>query len=316
LIGDGNRFSEKIMRKQNAPKILCAGIAVQDIVMRVENFPAPGTKVAASDFVITGGGCAANAAVAIARLQGRVAFAGPLGGANDAVSERIVADLTAEGVDCSGAVRVDGGTASVSLILLDAQGEKTIATRRGVKLGQVLPADADRLVADADAVLVDNRFPEFVTAVCQAARQRKIPVVIDLDQATRVDDPLFALGTHVISSAEALHGITGLAEHGAALKQLAEHVGGFLAVTDGPNGIYWLEDRQLRHMPAFAVTAIDSLGAGDAFHGAFTLALAEDRDLAAAMRFASAAAALKCTKFGGASSAPYRDEVEAFLKTV
>ena len=79
---------------------------------------------------------------------------------------------------------------------------------------------------------------------------------------------------------------------------------GFLAVTDGPNGVYWLENGALRHMPAFAVKAIDSLGAGDAFHGAFTLALAEGRDLAGALRFASAAAALKCTHFGGAAGSP------------
>jgi sugar/nucleoside kinase (ribokinase family) len=303
------------LAERASPKILCAGIAVQDIVMRVESFPAPGTKVPASDFIITGGGCAANAAMAIARLNARVAFAGPLGDSNDAVSERVVADLAAEGIDCNGAVRVPGGTASVSLILLDARGEKTIATRRGGKLASVLPADADRLVADADAVLVDNRFPDFVTAVCQAARKRGIPVVIDLDQATRLDDPLFKLGTHVIASAEALHGITGLTDYGAALKRLAEHTGAFLAVTDGPNGIYWLEAGNVRHMAAFGVTAIDSLGAGDAFHGAFTLALAEGRDLQSAMRFASAVAALKCTKFGGASGAPTRQEVEAFLQS-
>src|SRR5262249_1082293 len=104
--------------------------------MRVENFPGPGTTLAPTDFIITGGGCAANAAVAIARLKGRVAFAGPLGGAADAVSNRILSDLSNEGIDCTGAVRVDGGTASVSLILLDASGEKTIATRRGVNLGR------------------------------------------------------------------------------------------------------------------------------------------------------------------------------------
>jgi sugar/nucleoside kinase (ribokinase family) len=299
---------------RQAPKILCSGIAVQDIVMRVESFPVPGAKVPASEFVITGGGCAANAAVAIARLGGRVAFAGPLGGGNDPVSNRIVADLNAEGIDCSGTVRVDGGTASVSLILLDAEGEKTIATRRGGHLGHVLPADAGKLVADADAVLVDNRFPEFVAAVCRAAHARKIPVVIDLDQATKLDDPLLALGSHVVSSAEALRGTTGLVDYGAGLKRLAEHVSGFLAITDGPNGIYWLEQGSLRHLPAFKVKAIDSLGAGDAFHGAFTLALAEGRDLINAMRFASATAALKCTKFGGASGAPQRAEVEEFLK--
>jgi sugar/nucleoside kinase (ribokinase family) len=300
-------------RAPNVPKILCAGIAVQDIVMRVENFPAPGTKVAASEFIITGGGCAANAAVAVARLKGRVAFAGPLGGTDDAVSNRILADLGNENVDCTGAVRVDGGTASVSLILLDASGEKTIATRRGVNLGRALPKDAAALVADVDAVLVDNRFPEFVTAVCRAARQRKIPVVIDLDQATDVSDPLLALGTHVVSSSEALFGTTGLKEYGAALKKLAGHLSGFLAITDGPHGVYWLEGGEVRHLPAFKVKVIDSLGAGDAFHGGFTLALAEGRALPDIMRFASATAALKCTKFGGAAGAPTRAEVETFL---
>jgi sugar/nucleoside kinase (ribokinase family) len=293
---------------------LCAGIAVQDIVMRVENFPAPGTKVHASEFIITGGGCAANAAVSIARLGGRAAFAGPLGGGGDDISNRIIADLEAEGIDCSGAVRVDSGTASVSLILLDAVGEKTIATRRGVNLSKTLPADAAKLVADADAVLIDNRFPEFVTAVCRAAQARKIPVVIDLDLATKPDDPLLALGSHVVASTEALRATTGEADYGAGLNRLAKHLNSFLAVTDGPQGVYWLEQSALKHLPAFEVTAINSLGAGDAFHGAFTLALAEGRALPDILRFASATAALKCTKFGGASASPKRTTVEEFLK--
>ena len=281
--------------------------------MRVQDFPPPGGKAAASEFVITGGGCAANAAVAVARLGARVKFAGPLGGGDDPISSRILDDLAKEGIDCDGVVRVDGGTASVSLILLDAAGEKIIATRRGARLGNTLPVDADALVADADAVLVDNRFAEFVTAVCRAARARKIPVVIDLDLATRPDDPLLALGSHVVASAEALQGTTGLADHGAGLRRLAGHLSGFVAVTDGPNGVYWLDKGALRHMPAFEVTAVDSLGAGDAFHGGFTLALAEGRDLVGALRFAAAAAALKCTHFGGGAGAPTRAEVEAFL---
>ena len=281
--------------------------------MRVQNFPAPGTKVSASEFVITGGGCAANASVTVARLDGRAAFAGPLGGKGDAISNRILSDLEKEGVDCAGVVRVDGGTASVSLILLDATGEKTIATRRGVNLGNVLPNDPASLVADADAVLVDNRFPEFVTAICRAAQARGIPVVIDLDQATKTDDPLLALGTHVVASTEALFGMTGLNDYEEALERLAKHLSGFVAITDGPKGVYWLEDGALRHLPAFRVEAIDSLGAGDAFHAGFALAIAEGRTLPDILRFASATAALKCTKFGGASGAPRRAEVDAFL---
>jgi sulfofructose kinase len=287
---------------------------VQDIVMRVQSFPAPGTKVAASEFIITGGGCAANAAVTIARLDGHVAFAGPLGGSADAVSNRILSDLQKERVDCGGVERVDGGSASVSLILLDAAGEKTIATRRGVKLGDTLPKDAAKLVANAAAVLVDNRFPEFVTAVCRAALARKIPIVIDLDQATKLDDPLLALGTHVVASAEALLGMAGSSDYKEALKALAEHLSGFVAITDGPKGVYWLEGGELRHLPAFKVDVIDSLAAGDAFHGGFTQALVEGGALPDMLRFASATAALKCTKFGGASAAPTRAEVDAFLK--
>jgi len=281
--------------------------------MRVENFPAPGTKAVATDFIVTGGGCAANAALAVARLDGRAAFSGPLGGADDAVSERIVADLAVEGVDCAGVVRVAGATASVSLILIDATGEKSIATRRSRGLGHVLPADAERLVADADAVLVDNRFAEFAIAVCRAARKRDMPVVIDLDQATKPDHLLLQLGTHVIASSEALHGTTGTTDFSAALKSLAAHNAGLLAVTDGANGVCWLDGGRLRQMPAFAVTAIDTLGAGDVFHAGFTLALAEGRALTDALRFASAAAALKCTRFGGAAAAGRRAEVDAFL---
>ena len=306
-------MAERAANKKG-PAILCSGIAVQDIVMRVKTFPAPGTKVAASDFIITGGGCAANAAVTCARLGARVQFAGPLGGSGDETSNRIVADLNAEGIDCGGVVRVAGGAASVSLILLDALGEKTIATRRGIRLGGAVPADAAKLVSTADAVLIDNRFPEFVMAVARDAAKRRIPIVIDLDQPTKVKDPLLALGTHVIASAEALRGTTGLEDHNAALQKLGKQLSGFVAVTDGPYGVYWLEDGAIQHMPAFTVEAVDTLGAGDAFHGAFTVALAENRTLTECLRFASAAAAIKCTRFGGLAGAPKRAEVESFLK--
>ncbi len=282
--------------------------------MRVKAFPAPGTKVDASDFIITGGGCAANAAVTAARLGARVQFSGPLGDAADATSNRIIADLTAEGIDCAGAVRVAGGTASVSLILLDALGEKTIATRRGSKLNGALPADPAKLVESVDAVLVDNRFSEFVTAICRAATKRRIPIVIDLDAPTKVRDPLLALGTHVIASAEALRATTRLEDHAAALQMLGKQLSGFVAVTDGPQGVYWLEGGGMQQIPAFPVEAIDTLGAGDAFHGAFAVALAEGRDLTDCLRFASATAALKCTRFGGASGSPKRARVEDFLE--
>jgi sugar/nucleoside kinase (ribokinase family) len=296
-----------------ALNILCAGIAVQDIVMRVEHFPAPGAKIYASDYLITGGGCAANAAVTVARLGGQTQFAGPLGDDKDEASRAIVAGLVRETIDCGGVVRVPGGSASVSLILLDAAGEKEIATRRGEGLEDTTPADPAALAAAADAVLVDNRFPAFVTPICRAAAARGIPVVIDLDQATAPDHLLLKLGTHVIASAEGLRGTFKTQDLKLALPQLAAHLKGFVAVTDGPDGIYFMKGDEVRHMPAFKVETVDTLGAGDAFHGAFTLALAEKGDVIQAMRFATAAAAIKCTRFGGLTGAPTRTEVLEFL---
>ncbi len=297
-----------------APKILCGGIAVQDILMRVTDFPAPGSKVSASDFVITGGGCAANAAVAIARLGGTVGFSGPLGDHDDTVTQRILTDLAAENVDCRHVVRVAGATASVSLILIDGAGEKMIATRRGQNLSTALP-DGASAVADAGALLVDNRFPEFVTVLCEAARARNLPIILDADKATRPDDHLLTLATHVIFSTEALRGTTG--ERGVAegLKAMRPRLGGFLSATDGPAGSYWFEGDELRHLPAFDIAAIDTLGAGDTFHGAFALRLAEGESVTASMRFASAAAGLKCQRFGGNAGTPTRVEVEDFLRS-
>lgn len=300
---------------KSRPKILCAGIAVEDILMRVEHFPAPGTKVSASDYVTVGGGCAANAAVAIARLGGRAAFAGPLGATDDPTSTQIVRNLTSEDVDCSHAVRVAGTTASVSLILIDAAGEKTIATRRGDNLGNVLPRDAGAALDGVDLLLIDNRFPEFVTALAQAARARGLPVIIDADKETTEDDPLLLLGTHVIFSTECLRGTTGLDDVEAGLRRMRQRLSGFVCATDGANGSFWFDGEDLRQQPAFAVKAIDTLGAGDTFHGAFALGFAEGQPIPEALRFAAAAAGLKCEHFGGVAGAPHRDAVDALLRT-
>jgi len=282
--------------------------------MRVEKFPDAGTKVQASEFLITSGGQSGNAAVAVARLGGKVSFAGPLGGYDDEVADRIVGILTRENIDCSRALRVPGALSSVSLILVDARGEKMIATRRNQGLNAVAPADADAAVGGVDAVLLDIHYPNFVTPICLAARKRGVPRVLDLDRAVPADDPLLNACSHVIASAEALRGSTGIADLPAALKKLGQSYKGFLAFTDGADGTYWLDGGEVRHMAAFKVDAVDTLGAGDVFHGAFTYRLVESGDVIDSMRFGAAAAAIKCTRFGGLMGAATRAEVDDFLK--
>jgi sulfofructose kinase len=297
-----------------APKILCAGGAVQDIIMRVDEFPAPGGKVQASEFLITSGGQAGNAAVAVARLGAQCSYIGALGDRDDEVANTIVKTFAGEGIDVSRAVRVPGARSSASLILIDKTGEKMIATRRDTGLANAVPGDAKAAVAGIDAVLLDNRYATLTLPIGQAAQARGIPRVLDLDKPSPSSDPLVIGSTHVISSAEAMRESTGLKDYGAALKKFGEVYKGFLAVTDGPAGVYWLDDGEVRHMDAFKVDAVDTLGAGDTFHGAFTYWLVETGNVVASMRFAAAAAAIKCQRFGGLMGAPTRPEVEAFLR--
>src|SRR5262249_59201041 len=102
--------------------ILCAGVAVLDEVFRVLEFPTPDTKAAASEFITIGGGCAANAAIAMARLGGKIRFAAPLGGpaGGDVIGDRLVEGLAREGGDCIGCVRVPGARTPGSAIFIHA----------------------------------------------------------------------------------------------------------------------------------------------------------------------------------------------------
>ncbi len=298
-----------------APRILCTGIIVLDEVFRVEEFPKPDGKVQATGFFAVNGGCAANAAVAIARLGGRAALAGPLGGpaGADDNGDRVLAALTRERVDCTHCQRVDGLSTALSAIVMNARGDRTIVTYRDERIATAVPADPERVVANADAVLADNRYPDFVRPICEAARRRAVPVVLDGDRPTREDDPLFRIATHVIFSSECLRETAGTADLAEGLKRIRRHSAAFLAVSNGPGAIVFLEDGMLRQSPVFAIDAVDTLGAGDALHGGFALALAEGRKEHGALRFAAAVAGIKCSRVGGSAGAPSRAEVEAFL---
>ena len=300
-----------------APRVLCAGIIVLDEVFRVEEFPEPDGKVEAKGFFVVNGGCAANAAVAIARLGGRAALAGPMGGpaGEDSNGDRVLQAFAREKLDTTHCQRIDGLSTALSAIFVDTKGDRTIVTYRDERIATAVPANPDAIVAGADAVLVDNRFPLFVRPICEAGRRRKIPVVLDGDKATVEDDPLFRICTHVVFSSECLRTTTGVTDLVEGLKRIARHSDAFLAVSNGPGDIVVLDRGVLRTVPVFHIRAVDTLGAGDALHGGFVLALAEGRNTDEALRFGSAVAGIKCSRIGGSAGAPTRAEVEAFLGT-
>jgi sugar/nucleoside kinase (ribokinase family) len=298
-----------------APRILCAGIIVLDEVFRVDEFPQPDGKVQAKGFFVVNGGCAANAAVAIARLGGRAALAGPMGGpaGEDDNGDRVLKALAREKVDTTACQRIDGLATALSAIFMNTRGDRTIVTYRDERIATAAPREPERLVSGVDAVLVDNRYPEFVRPICEAARHRKLPVVLDGDRPTIEDDPLFRIATHVVFSWECLRETTGVNDLGEGLLRFAGKTDAFLAVSNGPDDIVYLDRGNLRKLPVFTIAAVDTLGAGDAFHGGFILGLAEGRSELEAMRFGAAVAGIKCTRIGGSAGAPTRAEVETFL---
>jgi sulfofructose kinase len=302
-----------------APKIpshiLCIGMPVRDLTFRIDELPARGFKANASNFDEISGGNALNAAIGIARLGGRASLCGPMGDARETSSRYIFDKLAHEGIDTTHIVRMPGLVTPISNIMIDPSGERTIVTFRDPELWKVRLPDTDTLLQDCSAILTENRCAEFCTDLCAEARRRGIPVVVDVDRAMSLREGLLTASSHLVFSSEALQATAGVAEDGEALKRIAKLTPSFLAGTQGAQGTLWLDEQQnLQQTPAFPVHTVDTLGAGDVFHGAFALAITEGQELRQALRFASAAAALKCTRFGGAFAAPQRAEVEEFLK--
>ena len=182
------------------------------------------------------------------RCRGRAtrraaALAGPLGGpaGEDSNGDHVLAALAREGVDCTGCPRHAGVSTALSAIFIDARGDRVIVTYRDERLEAMLPDDPTGLVASVDAVLADNRFPDFVRPICLAARDHGLPVVLDADRPTQMSDDLFRIATHVVFSSECLRATTGLDDLAAALARIADLTSSFLAVTQGAQDVLWRE---------------------------------------------------------------------------
>lgn len=172
-------------------------------------------------------------------------------------------------------------------------------------------------LAQVDAVLVDVRWAAGAEAALRGAREQGACAILDGEIAERaVLERLLGLAQHAIFSERGLHALDADLESG--LRGAIERGVEVAAVTRGEQGVLWIERAspgQVQSCPAFAVRTIDTLAAGDVFHGAYALAIAQKLPVAQAMRFASAAAAIKCSRTGGRLGAPSRAEVEALLAT-
>ena len=288
---------------------------VRDLTFRVSGVPGRGSKENATHFDEICGGNALNAAIGIVRLGGRASLCGPMGDARETSSQFMFEKLAHEGIETNHLVHMPGLVTPISAVMVDPSGERTIVTFRDPELWKVQLPDAETLLDDCAAILTESRCAEFCTDLCAEAQRRGIPVIVDVDRAMSLREGLLNASSHLVFSSEPLQETADVADDAQALKKIAKLTPSFLAGTRGARGTIWLDENgAIQETPAFPVHTVDTLGAGDVFHGAFALAITEGQELREALRFASAAAALKCTRFGGAFAAPQRIEVEELLR--
>ena len=290
---------------------MCVGHAVQDFVFTLGQLPAGGGKFRSHALSCIGGGPAATAAVAITRLGGEAVLVARVGA--DALGTLIAAELEGYGVDCRHLRRFAGCSSSLSAVMLDARGERMIVNHGDSELptdaGWIPDPPAERVAA----VLADTRWPDGARRALQLARRAGIPGVLDADRPVPAYPALLEAASHVAFSAPGLADLAGPGDPAEALVRVSRGLPGWCCVTVGAEGTLVVRQGRVERLPAIPVVAVDTLGAGDVWHGAFALALAEGLDESAACRFAAAAAAVKVQRAGGRAGAPDRGETLAML---
>ncbi len=302
-----------------AGHIVVVGSLNMDLVVRSVRHPQPGETLLGGNFQTFPGGKGANQAVAAARVGGIVAMIGRVGA--DDFGTALLQNLAVSGVDSVHVLRDQEAATGVALITVAASGQNTIVVAPGAN-GNVIPADvtgAKVLFGEGDVLLVQLEIPiPAVTRAVEEAAKRRTRVVLNPAPAQALDGALLKHVDVLVPNQSELGLLTGMAvesieEVTAAAKALRATGVKSVIVTLGGDGVLVLEEQRATHLPPYTVKVVDTTAAGDAFVGAFAVALGRGESLVEAARWGNAAGALAVTKPGAQPSLPSRSEVEALL---
>jgi sulfofructose kinase len=294
-------------------RIACVGHATLDHVFEVEALPVRPTKTPAHRYLSGAGGMAFNAAVAAARLGAAVRLIGRVGSEPDV--QRLRKRLRTEGIEDRALLSVPGARTSVSAIVVDACGERQIFNHRGDAIARG-PALDERVLQGADVVLADPRWVAGARRALGWARARGVVSVLDADVAPQADLlALVPLAQWVVFSEPGTQAFAPGSDETQTLARALALGCEAAMVTRGERDVLWQRrGGALRSASVPQVDAVDTTGAGDVFHAALGIALAEGRADDDAVAFAAMAASLKCLQGPGVLGAPRRADVEGALR--
>ncbi len=303
------------------PNILVVGSLNMDLVVRTAVMPLGGETVLGDGFKTTPGGKGANQAVAAARLGARCQMIGRVG--EDPFGHTLLAGLAAEGVDCSTVMKTADAATGVAMIIVDAKGENSIVVASGANF-RLTPDDVfscESAFAKADLVLLQLELPlPTVRAAIEVARRHGCRTILDPAPAPRSMPPeLYQVDIISPNATEAEILVGSVAVEERVDKQVASELvtrGAKAAVLKlGARGsLVVMADGHIYTVPTYKVDVVDTTAAGDAFTAALGVAIAQGRHMHDAARFANAAGALACTKFGAQTAMPRAEEVEVLME--
>lgn len=293
-------------------KICCVGIAILDRIFKVDSLPTGDGKFFAKSFHELGGGPAANAAVAITRLGGEVDMIARVG--DDATGKIIIEGLDKEKVNTNNMAIIKGAQSTQASIIVDANGNRMIVSYPSPSLVCDAKAFFDKIdFSQYDAVLCDVRWYEGAKIALTLAKEHNIPSVLDADTTTDNIDELIKLCSYAVFSKPGIKQYSKKDDIDEALKFTKNNTKAQVFVTLGEDGYKYFDKDNIIHTNSFKVDVVDTTGAGDVFHGAFAYAICKQYDTQKVLKFASAVAALKCTKVGGRAGIPNLEQVLNFI---
>lgn len=293
---------------QQAPVGVFVGLTTLDVIHRARRAPGLDEKMTAERQDLAAGGPAANAAVVFAALGGRARLVTALGSGPAAAIAR--ADLTAHGVEVVDLAQGSDLDLGISAIRVDVRtGSRSVLSMDAAAIDVPVPDDPAQLLDGCEVMLLDGHHPRVAARLAEAAQHQGIPLVIDAGRWKPVMADLLARASTVIASADFRladgrppTAPAGGAAEGDALARGDAQAGASApqwAVTHGAGAVTWWTDQSAGQVDVPSVEAVDTLGAGDAFHGAFAYARVRGpATFADQLADAAAVAALRCSVVG------------------
>lgn len=287
------------------------GICAVDYVGLAPKYPEAGEKVPLEAYCKQGGGNTGTALVTAARLGAKTAYLGKLG--RDEYSLFLLNEFEKEGVNFGNIVFADRAQPPVAFIHVDKNtGEKRIA--RYWQNFDLKPKELNRnAIRNSKLLFLDHYFTEAGKYAAECIKSTGGTVVVDAERPTPGFARVLQRADYIVTSSRFAREWTGNIDPEKASEKLYEEFSSTIVVTAGTKGAYCQAPDGQFHQPAFDVKVVDTTGAGDVFHGAFTIGLLKNWPLRKIVEFAAVVAALKCRGLGGRAMIPSLQEALAYL---